>query len=587
MSEWPTLIAAMLLLGASTLVAAEPVVSSLTELRVGHFVSLKGELGDNGVFVASAVEVLVPRDEEALIGVPERRLPGGKGFVLMGLPVFVSARTEWSGVTLDSALGRQLKVEGHYRGPRKFSAREISVRREPGRERLTGRIDALHSKSAGVELLVMGRDVFIPSEVRPEFERPAELIPLAPERGAQGRLADRDDDDDLRSDLSLAEGLTFGGQLELRSSSERDIDLDDRTAGNERSWSASFRGELIWEPSPEAFALVGFRRQYDVDHDREAGERTTRRHDGTLTEAYGYLRDPFGVGVDLQIGRQDFDEPREWLYDQNLDAVRAIWTLDELRVELSASTVLADGGLRDRETNNFMLYVSNNDDEQHLGAYVIDRRRDGAISERPIHIGARALGEWFADHESWLEVSSLRGYDETQDLDSWAVDLGTTWSPEGLDPFYFTVGVAHGSGDDDPADDEDNAFRQTGLHDNNARFGGVTSFRYYGELVDPELSNMTVLTAGVGARIGRRSSLDLVYHDYRQADASDRLRETDLDRRPNGRHRDLGRGLDLVFGSRDVAGWDLEVVLGGFRPGRAFDSRSDAWLSKFQARYRF
>jgi len=579
---------ALWLLCAALLSAAEPArTSALDDLRVGHFVELKGELRDDGLFHAESVSVLQPAAEEELVGTPARLLPGGAGFELLGHPVRVSARTEWEGVTLAGVLERQVKVEGHYRGPGKFSAREVSARREPGRERLTGRVDALRRVPGGLELLVMGRDVRVADEVAIEFSAPVEQLELAPARAVQGRLADRDDDDDLPAELELIEGVTFGGQLELRSESERDVDLDETAPGNERTRSASFRGQLIWEPSAEAYALLGFRTQYDVTRDREPDEPTDRERDDTLTEAYAYLRDPFGWGVDLQVGRQDFDEQREWLYDQNLDAVRAIWAADDLRVELSASTVLADGGRRDRESHNYILYVSNNDEDRHLAAYVVDRRRDGEVFEKPIHFGARALGEWFEDHQSWLELSALRGYDATHDFRGWAVDLGTTWEPPALAPFYFTAGLAHGSGDDDPDDDVDGAFRQTGLHDNNARFGGVTSFRYYGELVDPELSNLTVLTAGVGARLGERSSLDLVVHDYRQDVAADRLRDTSLDARPTGESRDLGRGVDLVFGSRGMAGWDLEVVLGAFRPGAAFVEHDEAWLTKFQARYRF
>ena len=65
----------------------------------------------------------------------------------------------------------------------------------------------------------------------------------------------------------------------------------------------------------------------------------------------------------------------------------------------------------------------------------------------------------------------------------------------------------------------DHAFRQTGIQDNNDKFGGVTSFKYYGELLEPELSNLHILTAGIGRRFGRRMSLDLIYHNYRQDEA--------------------------------------------------------------------
>ena len=38
-----------------------------------------------------------------------------------------------------------------------------------------------------------------------------------------------------------------------------------------------------------------------------------------------------------------FDDRREWLYDQNLDALRLIRSTTAYRLELSAATTLADG----------------------------------------------------------------------------------------------------------------------------------------------------------------------------------------------------------------------------------------------------
>ena len=79
-----------------------------------------------------------------------------------------------------------------------------------------------------------------------------------------------------------------------------------------------------------------------------------------------------------------------------------------------------------------------------------------------------------------------------------------------------TFGVAFGSGDNNRRDGVDRNYRQSGLQDNNARFAGVTSFKFYGETVEPELSNLLIGTAAIGVRPTPRSSVDLVYHYYAQ-----------------------------------------------------------------------
>jgi hypothetical protein len=98
---------------------------------------------------------------------------------------------------------------------------------------------------------------------------------------------------------------------------------------------------------------------------------------------------------------------------------------------------------------------------------------------------------------------------------------------------------------------------------------------------------MGILTFGLGTRIGKRNSLDLVYHRFVQDEPTDSLRDTDLDRRPNGDDDDLGWELDLIFGSRSFEKWDFEIVGGMFEPGDAFEQDDVAYLAKVQVRFKF
>jgi hypothetical protein len=149
-------------------------------------------------------------------------------------------------------------------------------------------------------------------------------------------------------------------------------------------------------------------------------------------------------------------------------------------------------------------------------------------------------------------------------------------------------GVARPARAHDRANDgTDGAFRQTGWQRNNGNLGGVTSFRYYGEVVDPELSNLGISTLGIGTRLGRDASIDLVWHEYRQDVAEGFLRQSDLDEDPDGVHRDLGREIDWIAGLRNALGSDFELVLGWFEPGDAFPDADAAWKVSLQWRYRF
>jgi alginate production protein len=417
---------------------------------------------------------------------------------------------------------------------------------------------------------------------------PLAELPRAQARLAQDARAVRDDDDQIADDTAITEQLSFGGQLEAKWEKRDEYDLDKSNPGDRVDRSASLRGEFTWEAEDgEAFGLFGFRGQWSDE--RRDGDVDSHSTDGVVTELYGYWRDPLGGGVDLQVGRQDFDEPREWLYDENLDALRAIWRGLGARLELSASTVRSDGSPKNREYDNLIAYLSNGDWHRHVAAYVIARSdHDGAQRDEPVHLGVRALGAWLPDQDVWLEASWLRGRaDDDVERHGFGVDVGSTWEPGLLEPFYLTAGWARGSGDRDPDNSVDGSFLQTGLQDNNSKFGGVTSFRYYGEVLDPELANLQVYTLGVGVRPDPDVSVDLVWHGYAQPVPTPQLINTNLKQQPDGVHSQLGDGLDLIFGWRHGRRWDVEVVLGTFDPGAAFPGEDRAYLTSFQFRWRF
>lgn len=562
----------------------QAVVVGHEALSPGLVVRVKGELTGPDEFLASSLEVREADDEEELVAVPRALDVGRERFELLGQPVFVSGRTEWKGTSLAELGSAQVKVEGHWRGEARFSAREIEVRNGVGRDRIEGRIDALRREGGRLHLRIMRFEVIVPADVAVESELPLDAWERLPVRVTGASRAAGDDDDELSRGTSFGGQWSLGVRIETKLEHEGEYDLDDGAREDVRGFQGAVRGEVLWEPDEDIWFVFGFRERYTAEHD-EAGP-SIRGREGTLTEAHVGLSDPFGLGVDVIVGRQDFDDPREWLYDENLDAVRFVWRGEGVHAELSASTVLADGGPANRETDNFVLYVSNGDEDRHLAAWVMDRRRHGGgVVDKPIFFGLRALGEWLPQNDAWLELATRSGYGRV-DYRGWAADVGTTWAPPAAAPLRFTVGVAHGSGDDDTTDDVDRSFRQTGLQDNTGRFGGVTSFRYYGELVDPELSNLTVLTAGVGARLGAKHSIDLVWHHYRQ-DVAETRQRSDLDARPNGLRRELGQELDLIFGSRAPEGWQTEIVLSRFWPGAAYREDDGAWFGKLQVRRGF
>jgi alginate production protein len=561
-----------------------------TDLKVGQWVKVKGVYLGSGDMEADEIELLEPGDENELVGEVTRIITDKRRFWVLGHLVHTDPDTEWEGIELRDLPGTRVKVQGSYRSPRNFSGDQISPRGK-GRDSIEGRIDDLRSTPRGLNVLIGNLRVLTDDETDVFSEvDPAQvgLAPLLHEPVPLDRREFRDEDDRIPGTIPIGPNLSFGALLEAEIRAEDEYDLDQTRINDRTDLGLRATIELRWDPDPDFGAL--FRGRASYLHRTEADEADLAdedREEARVSELWGYWARILGSDLDLQFGRQDFDEPREWIYDQNLDALRLIFRHPHFRAELSASTVLSDSSPRDENSTNLIAYLSNNDYDRLLAVYVIDRRDDRDPRDYPIHFGARAFGEWIPYNLSWAELSILRGYSGGVNLAGWGVDLGTTWSPPFLQPFNVTLGYAIGSGDDPDTETVDEGFRQTGFQDNNGTWGGVTSFRYYGELLDPELANLGILSAGVGWRFHRRGSIDLVYHHYRQMVAADRLRDTEVDLRPDGVHTDIGQELDLVVGIRRQGSVDLKFVLGYFEPGAAFPDADRAFLGSARLRFRF
>ena len=477
--------------------------------------------------------------------------------------------------------GTRVKVEGYYRGPERFSARELDPRGE-GRERVAGRIDKIQKRRGAIELMVMNTLINIPQDVMVEHDLAWHEYGKT-EIGALAMVdVNRDEEDRFGDGYWITDNLQIAGQAQLRGLAENENNLNQRDPEDRDDMEASFRARLVYQPSASFFAIgeLNYRKLYRNDDDDGRLEDSNSR----LGESYFYWIDPFNKGIDLQLGRVDFDDEREWLYDQNLDTVKATWSSERLRLEVSYSETLSDGNLADESAGNSILYLSNRDEDRHIAGYLIHRDFDLAIPLKRTHAGFRASGEWHSNQESWLEVSVMDGQTGLVSNRGWAFDVGNSWRFH--DHWSLTAAYAFGQGNDSNSR-TDTTFRQTGLHDNNAKFDGVTSFRYYGELVDPELSNLGITTLGLAWLPSSGFSVDLVWHDYQQDKLSTRLTDTDLDMRPNGRNKELGTELDLVMGWRTQKNLDIELVMAWFNPGKAFTNADDAFLAKLQFRYRF
>ncbi|WP_342779194.1 alginate export family protein [Denitrobaculum tricleocarpae] len=400
-----------------------------------------------------------------------------------------------------------------------------------------------------------------------------------------------DFDDPPDTKHRLIRDLTYGSQTTLGFEYEQDYDLDRGEDDDLATLEPELEVALSYDPAPwfRAFANLDLKRQFPIEEpDGRASQKTRLR----VKEAYVTFREVL-QGVSATVGRQEFKDEREWLFDEDLDAARLFYRNSNFGLEVSVSREeLLDKDILNEESvdhiNNYFLvgrYALGEDSE--LTPFFLVRDDRTSSDEDLVFLGMSSTGELTSDIDYWAQFAHVRGSEDGADIRGYGFDVGATYTLDVDFEPSLTLGAAFGSGDSDP-DNKDRNFRQTGLQDNNDRFNGVTSFKYYGEVLDPELSNLFILTAGVGVRPTKRSSIDLVYHHYRQHQASDDLRDVSIDEDPDGRERSLGNGLDLIVGYREIEDVSAEAVFGLFDPGAAFSSDADtAYFIGFEVEFSF
>ena len=222
-------------------------------------------------------------------------------------------------------------------------------------------------------------------------------------------------------------------------------------------------------------------------------------------------------------------------------------------------------------------------EDMKLAGYVFHRDDRNREDGQPIHLGLRSQGNPTVNTSYWAEFSYIIGQDELKrDFQAYGFDVGAVYRFMGL-PFnpYVTGALAFGSGDRNADDNTNTEFRQTGLQSNESKFGGVSEFLIYGEALDPELSNLRIVTGAVGFRPLHGVSFDAVYHHYRLDEFATELRDSPITAKLNQGgtlSKDVGQAFDLVLGFRSLFGvkrLGLDLRGGWFFQGDAFPKPVD------------
>jgi len=404
--------------------------------------------------------------------------------------------------------------------------------------------------------------------------------------------------------------LTIGGEIGVTPRYRENFNLDPEKNRDRVRLDNEAQLELFYSWSVNlAFFLEG---QVAYQQDLYRGNNGRKKSQAELKrgESWMFWGEILESNFSLQVGRQNFRETREWWWDEDLDALRLYYHRPFLHFELGISEQLfpvstADFGIpaedqdvlrilsrtswewaRKQYLGLFFLYQNDHSGKQSLAELVRDEFLDpvdGNFTWLGLRTQNRFSPENSGDFDFWTDVAWVTGRESSIDfvnsavegisivdgfddrhIQGWAADVGLTWEvPVSWSP-SLTIGYAIGSRD----------FRQTGLQDNNDRFRAISRFRYYGELLRPELANLQIWTMAASVPFWKNSSVTALYHYYRQVDAQPFLRRGRINPDPNGISPDIGQEWDLVVALEEWKHWELEFVTAAFRAGPAYGEKS-------------
>jgi len=555
----------------------------------GIALEIKGVWDTSGVFVATEMEQLPKPRTPKMRGAIQRINKAKRMFMMLGRPVRVKKSTRFlevdsSSLSFESLkVGQRIEVSCTVLEDGTWKARKIRTKGVKRSDKIKGTITRVAVDGNAPDTLEMsGLLILLTKKTDINWPR-GDLQKVQYKRFKYAALSDAEysRDGELLSKNIL---LTAKYRGELENLSEPDLsptfesDRSDLQPGV-RAELTAFLGKNV-----RALTQIRWRKKYDISS--ESQSILSKKKELDVTQLYALFKDIGNTPFSIQVGRQDVDEPREWLFDEYLDALRLHYIAAHGFIAQAAVIVSVAPIKRKFEpwTDYFAQFGWRFDRHSAARVYVLARNDTSPRNRDPVWWGARYYGRPTRALRSWFDVALMRGEDKGRTQRAWAFDVGSTLfvgEYKAIRP-NVTLGYAVGSGDKVANDNFSQEFRQTSYQDNVGRIGGVTRIRYYGEALNPELSNLKIFTAGAGLIHERGTSLEALYHSYRQHRLDADLSKTALTNPPavpNGASADIGWGLDIIASSPEF--WErfqLRYTFSIFNPGVAFEPRNETAL---------
>ena len=310
-----------------------------------------------------------------------------------------------------------------------------------------------------------------------------------------------------------------------------------------------------------------------------------------IKELYAQSYGLFANRLNFLIGRKQLFDTRSWWIDRPMDVIGIFNLHDLFRYELTVGgrlgnrTLLSDATSLTANLKHTRFLLAHIDYQwrylQHIGFFALKEKTTLPLHKRDLRwIGLRAYGDSYIDENSkiryWLDIGINNGTYNYQNQNAVAYEVGALYMDNN-----HSLGISYASSTKE--------YLQPIFADNKSKFlQRDLKFRYYGEFLDPKLSNIKILSLYGTYKPCLEKTYILAFHDYRKTSNVKTLYTTGYVLPTNTRHKHIGDEVDFLYQYLLSLRYNYKFIFSYFKGGDAFKNvatKKDGLYAKFDFTY--
>ncbi len=311
-----------------------------------------------------------------------------------------------------------------------------------------------------------------------------------------------------------------------------------------------------------------------------------------IKELYLQSYELFDNRLNFLIGRKQLFDARSWWIDKSMDVV-GIFNLHDLYKyqiymggRLNNSTLFSDDTSLGTNLKHTKFLMAHFDDEwyylNHISLFALKEKTDLYLDKKNMNwLGLRFFGDKYISEKDkiryWIDMGIDNGEYNYQSKRGFAYDIGVLYKKD----INYSFGLSYASGSKE--------YKQPIFADNKSNFlQNDVKFRYYGEFLDPELTNISILSIYAAYKPSIEKTYILSLHSYRQNSLSDILHTTSYIVPTNSMQKNIGQEIDFLYQYQLSLRYKYKIIFSYFKGGNAFNQvakKKDGLYAKFNFTY--